>query len=426
MPIEFNCDSCSKLLRVPDGSGGKQCLCPSCSKVLDIPVPKASASGPSPANSTSDDTGIALCIPCPRCKHELICDPSLVGTKGQCRSCKHIFVINDLPTSEAASAEQTINWVFSCPKCNQLFEGSEAMEGKRGKCHACGDVFLIELRVADKIRVDSPVDESKAPTNSFDGFDGELTLNAPPNGAHSTSERPSKPNKQTTSSGTVVSRVSPGDLRPIQFNCTSCKGRMEVPGESARQLTHCPHCKRQQTIPSESEPTREAQSASDPWANLSPLGSAPAPMPQASPFGDTMYPPPMPMSSMTSSRGRRRSSVGSQFIACGIFTALFASIAVVIEIIYIVLYTMILVAAPNRDPAASTYFALTLLMWICLLLLSIAQLVGGIALARRSGIQSARTGAIICCLPCFCLFNIPIGIWGCILVFGNDAEREFR
>ena len=62
-----------------------------------------------------------------------------------------------------------------------------------------------------------------------------------------------------------------------------------------------------------------------------------------------------------------------------------------------------------------------------MLVLSLLQLAGGISLARRSGLSMARTGAIICCLPCICLvLNIPFGIWGCILVFGKDADREFR
>jgi hypothetical protein len=428
MPIEFNCESCSKLLRVPDGSGGKQCLCPGCSKVLNIPTPQAAATPI--ATSPNDGADIALCIPCPKCKHELICDPSLVGTKGQCRSCKHIFVISDLPTNEVAVSKPAIVWVFSCPRCNQLFEGNEPMQGKRGKCHACGNVFAIELRIAEQASDNSVAEahqKPEPPPNSRDNNRDELTLEEPPKPSKLTSESAPKPVRSATSSGTVVSKASRSDLPPIQFNCTSCRGRMEVPGEAAQQLTHCPHCKRQLSIPTESDPTPEDLAANDPWADLSPLGSAPTPMQQSSPFGDTLYPP-TPMSSMSPlpPSGRRRSNDPTQHIVCGIFISLFAMIAVAIEIYEIVIYTIVFVAAGSSNPVAATVAGWIIAVSVFLLILSILQLIGGISLARRTGINLARTGVVICCLPCFCLVNIAFGIWGCLLVFGNNAERDFR
>lgn len=38
MPIEFHCQKCNKLLRVPDGSAGKKAQCPSCQTILEIPT----------------------------------------------------------------------------------------------------------------------------------------------------------------------------------------------------------------------------------------------------------------------------------------------------------------------------------------------------------------------------------------------------
>ena len=37
MPIEFHCSGCQTLLRVPDGSAGRQAKCPQCDRLLDIP-----------------------------------------------------------------------------------------------------------------------------------------------------------------------------------------------------------------------------------------------------------------------------------------------------------------------------------------------------------------------------------------------------
>lgn len=302
------------------------------------------------------------------------------------------------------------------------------MRGRRGKCHACGDVFTIELRVAEEsppnATLEQPAKETRNPNRSFDNLNGDLTLDVVPDGTHS-SVRSSNPVKTPKPSGTVVSRVSKSDLPAIQFNCTSCRGRMEVPGEGAHQLTHCPHCKRQLTIPAESEPTPEALAANDPWANLAPLGAAPVPMQQSSPFGDTLYPPPMPMSSM--SYGRSRSGTdATQFIVCGIFIAIFAFFGIAFEIFEIVINTMVIVALGDKDAVVSGLAISRTATFSVLLVVSIIQLVGGIALARRSGIGVARAGAIICCIPCVCLINFPFGIWGCVLTFGKDANRNFR
>ena len=46
MSIEFNCGACGKLLRVPDGSGGKQAKCPHCNTVMRIP--ESSSDPPEP------------------------------------------------------------------------------------------------------------------------------------------------------------------------------------------------------------------------------------------------------------------------------------------------------------------------------------------------------------------------------------------
>jgi phage FluMu protein Com len=37
MPIEFRCESCSKLLRTPDESAGKKAKCPQCGTIVDVP-----------------------------------------------------------------------------------------------------------------------------------------------------------------------------------------------------------------------------------------------------------------------------------------------------------------------------------------------------------------------------------------------------
>ena len=259
MPIEFACTACQKLLSAPDGSGGQACLCPNCQAVVHIPVanvaddndlveiievydegvgesgveqPTTAAKGLPGTPSASLEM---LTIPCPRCRHELCCSRSLQGTKGQCRNCHHIFTITDASKAPSATVlNDSPDLVFLCPACDQLFAGEAQMEGRKGKCHTCGEVFVIKLQAAPS-SLDSPSrDPSPAPVRP------SSSLDSPSRG----------PSSAPTRSPAPVPATPPTPQGPIQFDCPSCAGVMEVPGSSVGQRTLCPYCQTTITIPS--------------------------------------------------------------------------------------------------------------------------------------------------------------------------------
>lgn len=53
MPIEFNCSSCGRRLRVGDDAGGRQAKCPFCGMVSTVPVVLAAEPPPSPGGGPS-------------------------------------------------------------------------------------------------------------------------------------------------------------------------------------------------------------------------------------------------------------------------------------------------------------------------------------------------------------------------------------
>ncbi len=63
----------------------------------------------------------------------------------------------------------------------------------------------------------------------------------------------------------------------------------------------------------------------------------------------------------------------------------------------------------------------TILGLIC----GIVMTSGGITMAMRKSLSSARSAAVIAAIPCFggCVF--PFGIWACVLVFSDRAKRDF-
>lgn len=260
MPIEFACDSCTKLLRVPDGTEGRSCECPSCGKLLDIPDPNAIEVVEVADENNSTKT---IQVSCPKCRHALVCSAELLGSKGQCKSCSYIFRI----TTDPVDAAQQVNsdLIFNCPRCNQLFDGSEEMRGRKGKCHVCGEVFPIELKAAQH---DTPLSPA-----------GGLTPSPKPASsrpAHAPTPRPAKdlsPVKKRKPVKKQSPARQPAATGTIQLSCPDCSGVMEVPTSAAGQNTACPFCSTLLEIPddtaSKKTPTRSPalnSRSSDPLA----------------------------------------------------------------------------------------------------------------------------------------------------------------
>ena len=392
MPIEFACESCKKLLRVPDGSGGLTCECPSCRSLLESPDPAAINIVPRVSDSTT--TIGKLRIPCPQCSHELMCVPELLGSKGQCKNCKYIFTISlDKPT--AAAATSAAEWIFSCPKCAQLFEGKEDMRGRRGKCHSCGEVFTIQLRPAEKPQL---------PT--FQRASAQ---------ARSTSQPPQSISKSPPSSAGPRGEAGARSAPAIQLTCSSCQGVMEVPAAAAGQSTACPFCEQLLHIPSSHPSGPALDDFRTAWA-----GSGPDPL--------SLY----VAAGAPQAVGGASQRSGARDRAVYIFPGVFITILGVLEVVsgaYIIM-AMLSSFAERGDPTTPGRQGFVVGLFLAgamVFVLAIFQILGGIALARRRGLVLARVAAIITCLPCvFCfLLNVPFGIWGVIVCFTGSVKRDF-
>lgn len=206
MTIEFNCQQCESLLRVPAEAAGQDCQCPSCNAIIKVPDEDILDAEIVDAEIVEEEPSAAdqrITVECPHCGKPLTCSADLLGTKGQCVSCRQIFTISHTPIKADATA-----FVFHCPKCNQLFDGNESMRGRRGKCHVCGEVFAIELEP-----VTAPEPEP-------------IPAPAPP----------PPPVQQSGNDA-------------IQLACGACDGIMEVPASAAGATAECPFCQALLEIP---------------------------------------------------------------------------------------------------------------------------------------------------------------------------------
>lgn len=252
MPIEFDCQGCHRRLSTPSGSSGQRCQCPDCGRLLTIPG-ETQAVGARPAELQQAEPR-SLKIPCPRCRFVLECAAVLLGTKGQCRNCQHIFTITDQtrPDPSAHTLDEP-TLVFHCPHCRQLFAGQAEMEGRKGKCHACGEVFAIALEPAPPKEVQT---SSGGLSTTAENATGRSSDSRTARSSLPTPQRPPAPVQPTAQ--VVIS--SSQTTAPIQFTCQHCAGTMEVPATAAGQSTNCPFCGVTLTIPAKSE-TLRAQTA---------------------------------------------------------------------------------------------------------------------------------------------------------------------
>jgi hypothetical protein len=254
MPIEFNCEACAQLLRVPDNSGGQSCQCPSCQEIVVIPDPAGAVRNE--INAAQAAPGDKLTIACPQCSHKLICSAELLDTKGQCRNCQTIFTISRQGAAATATPIQnTPGWVFNCPTCDQLFEGQAEMEGRKGKCHACGEVFAIELKPA--IAPGTAARPSNLPKKTISKSMQPGVIGQTKN--HSADTPASTPEADKAAKRGTRSIPSPSPApsasrssASIQFACKHCQGVMEVPGSTAGRTTQCPYCQQLLSIPQHS------------------------------------------------------------------------------------------------------------------------------------------------------------------------------
>lgn len=235
-------------------------MCPACDTLCTIPMPGAEtelvAAELVDASDLDGETDVeelrTVSIPCPKCRHESLCDETLFDTKGLCKNCGHIFLITDDPVKRVlADRSAPTRYVFKCPSCSQLYEGKKPMHGANGKCSACGDVFEIRLKKAKKPKPKLPPRKRKR-TSSAQSDD---------------SQRPSfEPGSYEQEQGEeleliyevevveeaveIVSEIPIEQPSYSQMVCGACMNVMSVGSAlPVGTVVACPHCQNEVVVP---------------------------------------------------------------------------------------------------------------------------------------------------------------------------------
>ena len=121
----------------------------------------------------------------------------------------------------------------------------------------------------------------------------------------------------------------------------------------------------------------------------------------------------------------RRDRSPALYIIPGIFISLWGLLIVIGACLRI---GLIIVAVTNVAPNVVINWGLVsgyIVGALIGLALGGLQLFGGIAMILRNNLAMARTGAVICAIPCFGILAWPFGVWGSVLLFTGTCNKDF-
>lgn len=156
MPIEFNCQSCGRLMRTPDSAAGKKGKCPHCGAKMAIPLtsdPQASTPSDSARSSSAGATGHnaqgkadddKIEFPCPKCSLPVRTPASVAGKKGKCPNCGEVVQIPaKTPEAPDTKDKPAAKIQFRCPGCQKMLRTPADVAGKKIKCPSCNAVLSV-------------------------------------------------------------------------------------------------------------------------------------------------------------------------------------------------------------------------------------------------------------------------------------------
>jgi hypothetical protein len=263
----------------------------------------------------------------------------------------------------------------------------------------------------------------------------------------------------------------------IEFRCGGCTTRLKAPDNSSGKRVKCPKCASIQTIPG-AKPA-EAELGLKPEATAPKSTPAPKPAPTAkpkpapvqakpqapqiaplassSPFGDlgnlanmdltagpsvqmasAVLPPsdpgpaPMPGFRATASPFQKRGSSSSlsTLKVPAMVLMVFSVLGMLIEVLYIILVLAgIFMAHSDRADGVDTavtgvvlIFPITMLILGFLINFTIFR--GAHSMFTASNYSLAKNGAMIACVPCFCI-AFPFAIWALVLLSKDSVKSSF-
>lgn len=346
---------------------------------------------------------------------------------------------------------------LQCSACNKTLQVADTAAGKKARCPSCQT--LNDVPAATTPPSPSPVASTPKPTPASSNTAGAKSSG----GAANASGKPETMLVACSSCG-KASRVMKSSAGKTVL-CPHCKGKINVPGGKPAAKPPVPTAKPVApapkpastgstdifgSVPSSSSssssgdifgsvPSTPAydvfgggqQSNNTLWNDLGdqagggggggwqPMGAAPA-NPYSSPGYGGGY-----SGGGGYSAPRRTERSIAVYIISGVLIALWGFAIVSVGSVRLVMLAIAISRIPPNATVRWDYIGGYATGGIIGLCLGALMLFGGISLATRNNLGMARTGAIICSIPCFGTLCFPVGIWATVLLFSGSYRRDF-
>lgn len=398
MAIRLQCSACNKTLQVADSAAGKKARCPGCQTLNDVPA----AAQPKPAVPAKPTTPAMPAEPVkPAASATPAVPPSTVAKPAPASATP---APNKSSSSSPATPANPETLLVVCSSCGKSSRVMKSAAGKTVQCPQC----------KGKIVVPGDKPNPTAPT-------AKTTPTAKP------VIPTAKPTMPTAKPTMPAAKPSVPVAKPASSGSVDIFG--SVPSSSSQGSSSSNSNDIFGSMPSAPSYDAFGGMPQDNGAGWNDLGN------QSSGGGgwQSMGPAPTNQYSAPSYGGGGYSTGGAVdrspaiYMIPGILMSIWSFI-VVVGCSVQVGWTLILVM--NPPPTAVIRWDIVILRLILpstlFGILALVQLFGGIALAMRKNLPLARTGAVLCAIPCTGLFCFPIGIWGAILLFSGNPNRDFR
>ena len=292
---------------------------------------------------------------------------------------------------------------IQCPSCQAALQIPDSARGKQVRCSKC-----------------------------------QTTLKVPENAA------PSAP--QAAASPTQPS-AGPGSL---QVKCPGCQSKLSLQASMAGKVVRCSKCQTQLKVPAggASAPTPQPPASfgggdlfadlpmgptTSPLANTGGGGMPAAPRPYSPPPANPYASPARPAKQGAGGRSRGGGSSlpsgrsSAIYIIPAVFMMLWSGLIILVGAFQICLIVFLLSTGKvDFQQVDMARFVGEQVGRLIAIGLQVAVFFGSISMIRRSDLSAARTAAIITTIPCFGCLAFPFGIWATVLLFSDEAKRDFR
>ncbi|WP_419189815.1 hypothetical protein [Stieleria marina] len=211
--------------------------------------------------------------------------------------------------------------------------------------------------------------------------------------------------------------------------CSKCSTQLKIPGgapASGVSPSAAPTPAAPKSVFDDSDPFADLPTSS-PAANAGNPGGAGAFPAAPAPGGYNPYAPPPARKSKSKRGGAQRGNSSGNYTIPGLLILLWSALGIIVGIFQIGMVVYVIATGQiDMQQVDMPRFLGQMTGRVFAICLFGVMATGGFAMMQRQNLGTAKAAAVLAAIPCFGCFVFPFGIWACVQLFSDKAERDFR